>query len=292
MSNRVAALCLLVACTPPGGQPVPPAAPVPPGRSVVIVVWDGLRPDAVTAADTPNLAQLRDTGAELTDQHATYPTFTMMNAASFATGAFPDLTGFYGNVVWQPSATGHDAAGVPVDFHQPVFSEDYAVLDALKQGRPQLLLVETVFDQAHAAGLPTLALGKTGPAYLQDNARGGAVLDEKMVWPRAFATALQAAGVALPATAPRAYADGELVLGPDNGNPTEFAAQHKLADGISTDLRRRSLRPRAGHPGARGDPRPQCRRPQPRSDRQLRLRRRRGGRGHRRHRVRRHAERQ
>src|SRR5467141_1112587 len=107
-----------------------PAA-TPPERSVVIVVWDGLRPDAIDAADTPNLARLREGGAEFTDHHSTYPTFTMMNSASFATGGFPGTTGYYGNVVWQPGAQGKDSAAKAVDFRQPVFSEDYAILDDL-----------------------------------------------------------------------------------------------------------------------------------------------------------------
>ena len=234
MPNRVASLCLLAACAP--AAPAAPAHPSPPaGRSVIVVVWDGLRPDSIDATDTPNLARLRAAGVDFTDQHSTYPTLTMMNAASFATGAFPELTGFYGNVLWQPGATGRDSAAKPVDFRQPVFSEDYSVLDALKQPRHELLLVDTLFAAAQAAGLATLAVGKSGAAYLQDTARGGMLLDEKTVLPLALAKELQAAGVALPPTAPNAYGAGQLVLEASNGNPVEFQPVHKLADGISTD---------------------------------------------------------
>jgi len=234
MPNRALLLCLFAACAP--GASAPPAPPVPPpDRSVVILVWDGLRPDAITSADTPNLLKLRDAGTEFTDNHATYPTFTMMNAASFATGAFPDATGFYGNVVWQPDATGHDAAGKPVDFRQPVFSEDYAVLDALKGAGKQLLLVDTLFDAAHAAGLVTATIGKSGAAYLQDLARGGLIVDEKAVLPLALAQQLVAAGFALPATAPNAFAPGELAIAPGADNPVAFAPIPKLSDGVSVD---------------------------------------------------------
>ena len=234
MPNRALVMCVLAACAPRASTP--PAQPAPPAeRSVVILVWDGLRPDAITLADTPNLVKLRDGGSEFTDNHSTYPTFTMMNAASFATGAFPDATGFFGNVVWQPDATGHDSAGKPVDFRQPVFSEDYAVLDALKGGGKQLLLVDTLFDAAHAAGLPTAAIGKSGAAYLQDMARGGLIIDEKAVLPLALANELVAAGFALPATAPNAFAPGELVIAPGAENPVAFAPVQKLNDGVSTD---------------------------------------------------------
>src|SRR5690349_23927860 len=63
-------------------------------HQVVLFVWDGLRPDSISPGTTPNLAQLRDSGVNFTDNHSTYPTFTMMNGASLATGHFPEGTGF------------------------------------------------------------------------------------------------------------------------------------------------------------------------------------------------------
>jgi arylsulfatase A-like enzyme len=234
MLKRATALCLLAACAPAAPPaPVRPATPV--GHSVVILVWDGLRPDAISAADTPNLVRLRDGGVDFTDHHSTYPTFTMMNAASFATGAFPDVAGFYGNVVWQPTATGNDSAGKPVDFRQPVFSEDYAVLDALAGPSHRLLLADTLFGAAQAAGLATATVGKSGAAYLQDMPRGGLIVDEKTVLPLALAKELQAAGIPLPPTAPNAYPAGELVLGADNGNPVEVKPTKRLKDAVTAD---------------------------------------------------------
>ncbi|HYR19440.1 MAG TPA: alkaline phosphatase family protein [Myxococcales bacterium] len=228
------ALSLFVACAMASSRPAP--TPTPPERNVVIVVWDGLRPDAIDPADTPNLARLREAGAEFADHHSTYPTFTMMNSASFATGGFPGTTGYYGNVVWQPGAQGKDSAAKPVDFHQPVFSEDYAILDDLGrhlQGR--LLLAPTLFEAAQKAGIQTFALGKNGAAYLQDAKRGGMVLDEKTVLPLWLAKDLQGLGVPLPATAPNSYGSGDLVLSSTNGNPTEFKPPERLKDGVSSD---------------------------------------------------------
>ncbi|HEX3759955.1 MAG TPA: alkaline phosphatase family protein [Kofleriaceae bacterium] len=240
MSNRAIVLCLLglAACGSAAQAPTtpvePPAPPPPADRSVILFVWDGLRWDGANAEDTPNLVRLRDGGVEFTDNHSTYPTFTMMNSASFATGQFSEATGFYGNVLWQPTATGNDSAGKPVDFRQPVFSEDYGVLDGLKAPGKQLL-ADTLFGAAQAAGMVTLAVGKSGAAYLMDTGRGGLLLDEKTALPLAFARELQAAGVALPPTTPGAYGSGELVLGPDNGNPVEFKPVAKLKDTVSTD---------------------------------------------------------
>jgi len=202
----------------------------------IIFVWDGMRPDAITQADTPNLYALQQKGVNFTDNHSTYPTFTMMNAASLATGSFPNATGFYGNTEWVPGASGKDSAGNAVDFQQPAFTEDYAILQDLNTFYSnQLLMVGTLFQAAQKAGLKTVAVGKSGAAFLQDYTRGGVLLDEKHVFPASVATGLQAAGYLLPKLTPLAYADSGVALNDGNGDPTASAATTRLADGASTD---------------------------------------------------------
>jgi hypothetical protein len=85
-------------------------------RRVIIFVWDGLRTDDVTAENTPNYFALARSGVVFADHHAVYPTFTMMNSASIATGTYPGVHGFYGNVVYAPHAKGKNAKGVDIDF--------------------------------------------------------------------------------------------------------------------------------------------------------------------------------
>lgn len=205
-------------------------------RKVIIFVWDGLRPDSVNAKDTPNLFALRQRGVNFTDNHATYPTFTMMNAASIATGSFPGTTGFYGNTLWAPGAKGQDSSKTTLDFQQPVFTEDYAVLDALDAYyQNDLLLVGTLFQAAQKAGLKTAAVGKTGAAFLQDRKRGGILLDEKSAQPLAFAQELQAGGFKLPALSANAFPAGALTLAADNGTPTAASPVKRLADNSASD---------------------------------------------------------
>jgi hypothetical protein len=91
----------------PAGQVVATPTPTPTptataAQRTIVFVWDGLRPDDVTQADTPNLYAMRSAGVEFSDNHSTYPTFTMMNGSSFATGSFPKTSGFYGNTFWTP----------------------------------------------------------------------------------------------------------------------------------------------------------------------------------------------
>lgn len=206
------------------------------GKRAIIFVWDGMRPDAISQADTPNLYKMKQEGSFFTDNHSTYPTFTMMNAASFATGAFPGTTGFYGNTFWAKGAMGKDASANTVDFNQPVFTEDYAILqdlDTFYNG--QLLLVGSLFEAAHTAGLKTAAIGKAGPAFLQDRKKGGVILDERTALPLSFAQELQAAKYKIPALTPNAYDAGQITLASDNGDPTASLAKKLFADGVTTD---------------------------------------------------------
>ena len=170
-------------------------------------VWDGLRPDSISVQDTPNLARLRDRdGVNFSEHHSVYPTFTMMNAAALATGAYPAQHGFFGNTEYQPGPSGVTADGKAIDFEQPVFTEDHGVLSALDafyraQGQHGLFAIPTLFEVAHAAGLRTASIGKIGPAFAQDvhfDAELSVILDENVALPIEFARALQAARLPLP----------------------------------------------------------------------------------------------
>src|SRR5947207_1072927 len=68
-----------------------PSGPTP--RRVIIFVWDGLRADDITLENMPNYFALARSGVVFSDHHAVYPTFTMMNSASIATGTYPGATG-------------------------------------------------------------------------------------------------------------------------------------------------------------------------------------------------------
>jgi predicted AlkP superfamily pyrophosphatase or phosphodiesterase len=230
--------------------PVEPQAPATAAREpaqprVIVLVWDGLRPDSIDPQVTPRLAALRDKlGVDFREHHSVFPTFTMMNAAALATGVHSGTHGFYGNTLYQPGPTGSNSKGLPVDFAQPVYAEDYKILQSLDafyrtQGKA-LLHVQTLFEAAHAKGLKTAALGKGGAAFLQDYRGHGLILDDDMVWPRSFGSELQSAGFALPARIKnQAFAEGPLPLAENNGDPT--AATHDqiitLEDGTTIDPR-------------------------------------------------------
>ena len=151
----------------------------PAARRVIIFVWDGLRADDLTPEIAPNYFALARSGVVFADHHAVYPTFTMMNSASIATGVYPGVHGFYGNVVYAPSAKGKNAKGADIDFSAPAFIEDFGVVEAVRDSyRGRLTLVSTMLQTAQAKGLTTAAIGKFGAAFIQDYKRGGIILDE------------------------------------------------------------------------------------------------------------------
>jgi predicted AlkP superfamily pyrophosphatase or phosphodiesterase len=243
MSSSVnRALRLIASIALLAGLPIQAALAAPASHRVIVFVWDGMRPDALSVEDTPNLLALAQRGSHFEDNHSTYPTFTMANASSFATGAFPGPLGFYGNRFWEPTATGLNAKGKDADFRNPIFTEDYAVLrDLDAHFKHGLLELPTLFAAAQKAGLTTAAVGKSGPAFLQDYKRGnggannGVILDENTALPLAFAKELQQAGYLLPARTVNTYPSGQLSLREDNDSPTEQGKLVTLKDGATSD---------------------------------------------------------
>src|SRR6187200_2713970 len=208
----------------------------PTARRVIIFVWDGLRADDLTPNITPNYFALARSGVVFTDHHAVYPTFTMMNSASIATGTYPGVHGFYGNVVYAPSARGKNAKGADIDFFGPAFIEDFGVVEAVRDAyQGKLTLVSTMLQAAQAKGLRTAAVGKFGAAFIQDYTRGGIILDEDAAMPLAFAKELQGAGYRLPKNSVNAYGAGALTLAKDNGDPTAPIPIARLKDGHTGD---------------------------------------------------------
>lgn len=201
-------------------------------RRVIVFVWDGLRMDDLTPDITPNYFALARSGVVFADHHAVYPTFTMMNSASIATGTYPGVHGFYGNVVYAPSARGKNAKGIAIDFSAPAFIEDFGVVEAVREAyQGKLTLTTTMLQAAQAKGLTTASVGKFGAAFIQDYNRGGTILDEDAAMPLAFAKELQQAGYALPRNTVNAHEAGALTIAAENGDPTAPIPIQRLKDG-------------------------------------------------------------
>src|SRR5262245_33268681 len=133
---------------------------MPAGNRVVIVfVVDGLRPDAVTAEDTPTLFRLRAEGVDFAASHAVFPTVTRVNAAALATGTQPGTNGIVGNRM-------HVAAVNPGRAFDTGDYRNLLQLGHTAGGRP--VLAPTLAERLHAHGrrLVAVSSGSTGSAFL------------------------------------------------------------------------------------------------------------------------------
>ena len=81
-------------------------------RHVVVVVWDGMRPDFVSEETTPTLWKLASEGVTFRNHHPVYPSATMVNGTAMVTGVYPGKSGIIANYVYRPDIDPHDAIAV------------------------------------------------------------------------------------------------------------------------------------------------------------------------------------
>jgi predicted AlkP superfamily pyrophosphatase or phosphodiesterase len=150
-----------------------------PARIFVLMVWDGLRPDFVTAEWTPNLFAMENEGVRFARHHSVFPTITMVNAATIATGAPPGSTTILGDEVsLVPRLSAHKITPVAGDSwaNQPVNLENSITLAALngpKFFNGGLLGSESIGQQVRLAGGYLAIIGKKGPTFTFDDSVTG-----------------------------------------------------------------------------------------------------------------------
>lgn len=161
------------------------------GRIFVLMVWDGLRPDLVDAVNTPNLFALENAGVRFARHHSIYPTLTMVNAAGLATGASPDHSGIYGDMMYLApvldiarAATIPNLGGLLGDPLNLEHSQYLAGLDDPRAFDGHLLGLTTPAKEIERAGGFVGVFGKQGPTLLFDDEFAQPGVNEKS--PRNF----------------------------------------------------------------------------------------------------------
>src|SRR5262245_49590703 len=128
----------------------------------LVLVLDGLRPDSITADETPNLWRLRQEGVNFLNGHAVFPTVTRANATAIATGTYPDRNAIFGNSLYVRAA----------DPNRPFVNDDHQVLlrlDAVTRGG--MVLSESLGEIMAKRGktLAVVSSGSTGSALLANH---------------------------------------------------------------------------------------------------------------------------
>jgi predicted AlkP superfamily pyrophosphatase or phosphodiesterase len=146
--QRIISLLFLIVCSSAAA-----VVPAKPERHVVVVVWDGMRPDFVTEQNTPTLWKLAREGITFRNHHAVYPSATMVNGTAIVTGIYPGKNGIIANHVYRPD----------IDPHHSIDVELPAVVkkgDEVSGGK--YILVPTIAELVqHAGGRTVIASAKT-----------------------------------------------------------------------------------------------------------------------------------
>lgn len=146
--RRIISLLFLIVCSSAAA-----VVPAKPERHVVVVVWDGMRPDFVTEQNTPTLWKLAREGITFRNHHAVFPSATMVNGTAIVTGIYPGKSGIIANHVYRPD----------IDPHHSIDVELPAVVkkgDEVSGGK--YILVPTIAELVqHAGGRTVIASAKT-----------------------------------------------------------------------------------------------------------------------------------
>src|SRR5712671_2073587 len=138
-----------------------PNAATPTNHHVILVVWDGMRPDFVSEKNTPTLWNLAGRGVTFAHHHSVYISATEVNGTALSTGSYPANDGIVGNIEYRPD----------IDLLKPIHTEFPAAVrkgDDLTQGK--YLLRPTLAEILRRAGRTTLIAGAKPIALLLDRA--------------------------------------------------------------------------------------------------------------------------
>lgn len=130
-------------------------------RHVIVVVWDGMRPDFVSAETTPHLWRLAQRGVIFAHHHPVFLSATEVNGTALATGAYPSRSFVIANTDYRPA----------IDAQKSVAIEDPATVakgDAVSGGH--YIGSPTVAELLHAHGERTAIAGTKQIALLHDRA--------------------------------------------------------------------------------------------------------------------------
>lgn len=155
-----------------------------PGRHVLLVVWDGMRPDFVAESNCPTLWHLAEQGVRFLNHHSVYLSATEVNGTAINTGAYPAHDGIVANSEYRPE----------IDPLKPIHTEAATAVrkgDRVTGGH--YLNMPTLAEIVRSAGGRTAVAAAKPIGLLPDRSErnnsdagatvyAGATLPESLVW--------------------------------------------------------------------------------------------------------------
>ncbi len=131
------------------------------GRKVVVIVWDGMRPDFVTEQNCPALFQLSKRGVFFAHHHSVYLSGTEVNGTAISTGLYPGNDGIIANSEYRPA----------IDPLKPIHTEGVeSVRKADELSGGHYIRVPTLAEVVRQAGRRAVVAGAKPVALLPDRA--------------------------------------------------------------------------------------------------------------------------
>src|SRR5438477_2126172 len=149
-------------------------------RHVVVVVWDGMRPDFLSQENTPALWKLANEGVVFRNHHAVYPSATNVNGTALVTGVYPGHSGLIANHDYRPEIDSKHSIDVEipkvVEKGDELFDGKYISVSTMAElvrragGRTAIAAAKTVgllldrhADRGRGQNCVTLFAGKSLP---------------------------------------------------------------------------------------------------------------------------------
>jgi arylsulfatase A-like enzyme len=130
-------------------------------KHVVVVVWDGMRPDFVTEQNTPTLAAFAREGVVFKNNRSVFPSSTNVNGVALATGAEPAHSGIIANQEYR----------VEIDPHKAFDTSDFPELDRIDNFTSKFVGAPTAAEIVQQAGFRTAIAGSKPVVQLMNRSR-------------------------------------------------------------------------------------------------------------------------
>jgi predicted AlkP superfamily pyrophosphatase or phosphodiesterase len=128
-------------------------------KHVVLVVWDGMRPDFVSETNSPTLWKLAKQGVVFRHHHSVYVSATNVNGTAIVTGAYPGHSGIIANQEYRPDIDSKKIIGIETP-------EAVRKGDEISGGKH--VAVPTIAELVRAAGQQTIIANAKTVGLLQD----------------------------------------------------------------------------------------------------------------------------
>jgi predicted AlkP superfamily pyrophosphatase or phosphodiesterase len=146
---------------------------------ILLIVWDGLRPDMIRDDLTPYLARMSRAGVRCDHSHAVWPSATRINASALSTGCYPAKHGLVDNELYVAA----------VDATRPISCADWRALQAMADAEGGPLLTAPTLGELlpqHGRRMVSGGSGSPGTTYLTNPTLTGPIINWAVAWPPAF----------------------------------------------------------------------------------------------------------